>query len=94
MSAESSKKPFVAAPAPAASQKAVVQTAAGVADPARLSCVRGSYKARAAAPVHSWHSVPLAGGLSAASTLPARHSTQALRLTVPSMAPSEAFGAD
>jgi hypothetical protein len=96
VSAESSKKPTVAVQAPAASQKAVVPTPAGVADPAsrtgldRVLHRHGSGMAGiAATPARK-----AAGFASAASVRPTRHSTRTPRLTVPSMAPSEALGAD
>lgn len=97
MSAESSKKPTVAARATAARKRAVVPAAAGAADPISRTglqggfCARGIRKARIAAPRRAGNA---AGGAPQATVCPAWHSTQAPRLTVPSMAPSEAFGAD
>jgi len=97
VSAESSKKPSVAAPAPAASQKAAVRTAVGVADLVSLAdhkralCTHGRRTAWIAAPRRTGKP---AGSATAAIGCPTRHSTRAPRLTVPSMAPSEALGAD
>lgn len=97
VSAESSKKPSVAAQAPAASQKTAVRNAVGVVDLAsragwkRALCTHGRRTAWIAAPRRKGKP---AGSATAAIGCPTWHSTRAPRLTVPSMAPSDAPGSD